>query len=238
VAKSKRDSEAAYRARKLEALSRAQQAKERRRTQRTIAIVVGVALVVLGTVVVPALLKGRGDSTADKQAEADAKRPVADFGVKAADAGCAAEVTQPAQEDWTKHVRGDWKYPDAPPVGGPHSQSTLSTGTDHFYARSEQPAPERAVHDMEHGLVVAWYDAALPESEVTALRQVAASAGEKKLRFVAVPWDRGPFTDDRHVVLAAWGVHQGCVHVSGGAVEAFIIKHADAPGLAERTFPV
>ena len=234
MAKSKRDSEAAYRARKQLALQRKQEARRRQRTNRIVAVVIAVLLVVLAAVLVPALRKRRGDSAAEKQAAAAAAKPVADFGVKAADAGCAAEVSEPTPEAWTKHVPTKVDYPVAPPDGGPHHQVTLSMGADHFYAASEHPAPERAVHDLEHGLVVAWYDTELSAAEVGALKQVAAAAGSKKLRFVAVPWDRGAFADGRHVVLTAWGVTQRCARVSGAAIDSFVARHADAPGLRER----
>lgn len=235
MAKSKSGSEAAYRARKLEQQAQAQETRQKQRSQRRIAVAVAVGVLIAGAVALPAFLR---TPKLTKQAREAAKRPLADFGVKAVEAGCTPAVTEKVADNWTKHIRGTWTYEAAPPAGGPHSASTISMGSDRFYTREEQPTAEKAVHDLEHGLVVAWYDAALPEVEVEALRAAAASAGDKKLRFVAVPWDRGPFAQDGHLVLTAWGVTQRCQRVSGEAIASFVTDHADAPGLLERKLPV
>lgn len=240
MAKSKSDSEAAYLARKNERLAKTQAAQARQSAQRRIAVAVavGLGLLLLLVVAIPVIRRSTGPTEAEQATAAAAKRPVADFGVGIEAAGCDPVVLTPPQPDWTKHVGGDREYDAAPPAGGPHSQKTLPMGDDRFYERSEKPEPERGVHDLEHGLVVAWYDAALPTGEVDALRQVAAAAGDKGLRFVAMPWARTAFADLKPVVLTALGVTQRCARVSGAVIETFIRTHADAAGLAERGLPV
>jgi len=238
VAKSKRESEAAYLARKSERLARTQQEQDRQRTRQRVIVAAVLGLLLVLAVAIPLLRRAAGPSEAERRAAADAARPVADFGVGLEAAACDPEVVTAPQPNWTKHVNGDWEYDAAPPAGGPHSGTTLATGDDHFYDRTEQPAPERGVHNLEHGLVVAWYDAAMPEAEVAALRQVARSAGDKELRFLAMPWSRSAFTGDKRVVLTAWGVTQRCARISGSAIENFVKKNADAPGLQERGFKV
>lgn len=238
MAKSKRESEAAYLARKSERIAKTQEAQARQRTQRRIAVAVGLGLLLLLVVAIPIIRRSTAPSEAERAAAADAKRPVAAFGVGLEVAGCDPVVVTPPQPDWTKHVEGDHAYDAAPPAGGQHSQKTLPMGEDRFYERSEKPEPERGVHNLEHGLVVAWYDGQLPAAEVAALRQVAAAAGNKDLRFVALPWARAAFAGGKPVVLTAWGVTQRCTRVSGAAIETFIGTHADAAGLAERGLPV
>lgn len=229
MAKSKRDSEAAYRARKLAEVQQQQAAAQRKRTVRIILIVAALAMAVLATVVVPMLTR---DENTDPQV------PIAAIGVTADAASCSAETRQPPAPDWTSHTRETVRYQSIPPAGGPHDPTTLPLARDHFYERSENPRPERAVHDLEHGVVVGWYDTGLSDADVAVLKQVSAAAAAAKLRFVAVPWPGDPFEDERHFVLTAWGVTQRCSAVSGAAVQAFVQKHADAPGLPERTFPV
>ncbi|MEO6712295.1 MAG: DUF3105 domain-containing protein [Mycobacteriales bacterium] len=235
MAKSKRGSEAAYLARKAEQMARAQeQARQRVRARIAIAGVLVVTFLIAGAFVLPRLGRKTAQPTAAPSSSPAAAAPA----VTPAEAGCTQdEVVTPA-DDWTKHVNGSFEYDALPPSGGPHSGKTLSTGKDHFYPRLELPSPERGVHDLEHGMVVGWYDAALPDSEVAALQQVAAAAGAKKLRFVAVPWDRGEFPGGRHFVLTSWGVTRRCTRVSGAVVESFVNARADAPGLQERGFPV
>jgi hypothetical protein len=46
-------------------------------------------------------------------------------------------------------------------------------------------------------------------------------------RFVAVPWSRRTFADDRHVVLTAWGHTQRCRRVSGRVFYEFTRTYAD-----------
>lgn len=238
MAKNKRESEAAYLARKSERLAQTRQEQDRQRSRRRITIAAALGVVILLALTVMLTRRGSAPTEAQKLAAAQAANPVASFGVGTEQAGCEPVVLTPPQPEWTRHVDGDFAYDASPPAGGPHSDKTLPTGDDHFYDREDQPAPERGVHDLEHGLVVAWYDAAMPEAEVAALRQVARSAGDKKLRFLATPWARTAFPGDKRMVLTAWGVTQRCARVSGSAVEAFVAKYADAEGLPERGFKV
>lgn len=138
------------------------------------------------------------------------------------EAGClAVEKTTPTPPGG-KHRTGVIEYADAPPHSGEHSPNTLRT-IKRFYTPEDNPPVEQAVHDLEHGLVVAWYDASLPAADVAALKELAPDLG----RFVAVPWTRSTFDGDRHFVLTAWGVRQRCAAVSADHVRDFVKEYAD-----------
>ena len=223
----------ADRKQKLEQLKREQRTKERRKTLMTVGIASLLGLALIGAVVVPAVLKSQKVNSEKKAAERDANLPLANFGVKAAAAECSEEqVENPIPEGGKHGQEGQTvEYEVAPPNGGQHSSSTLPVMTG-FYDRSAKPSPERAVHDLEHGVIVAWYDNKLAESEVKELRRAAASAVDKKMRLVAIPWDRADFDGNKHFVLTSWGHTQRCGKVSGEVMESFVKKNMnskDAP---------
>ena len=151
----------------------------------------------------------------------------------AATAGCQP-VIQTALPEAPKHVPGTVPYADTPPNAGDHSPRTLRNAK-RFYSREDNPAPEQAVHNLEHGLVVAWYDNELPADQVAILEAESQGMGS---RFVAVPWTREPFPGDRHFVLTAWGRTQRCKNVSPVVIRAFIEQNADSDDAPEKGYSV
>lgn len=150
-----------------------------------------------------------------------------------ATAGCQPVVTTALPKE-VKHVAGTIQYDDAPPNAGSHSPQTLRNAK-RFYSREDNPSPESAVHNLEHGLVVAWYDTQLPADQVAVLEGESQGMGS---RFVAVPWNRDPFAGDRHLVLTAWGRTQRCRNVSPVVIRAFIAQHADNKDAPEAGYSV
>lgn len=138
-------------------------------------------------------------------------------------AGCGpVEEAEPTPKGG-QHVAGMIDYEDAPPHSGRHSPNTLRN-IKRFYSREDNPSAEQAVHDLEHGLVVAWYDPELADDQVALLQRVSQDMGG---RFVAVAWTRSTFDDDRHFALTSWGVRQYCSQVSSEHIKAFIAAYAD-----------
>jgi hypothetical protein len=179
------------------------------------AAVVLVALVVIGLVA--------GDR--------DKKEPVV---VDGSSAGCLPMTRQVPPPEGGKHRAGTLDYAEAPPNNGEHSPMTLRN-IKRFYSREDAPAAEQAVHDLEHGLVVAWYDDELPADQVAALADVANDAGS---RFVAVPWSRSVFEGDRHFVLTAWGRTMRCSTVSAEVVTRFVKAETDGDDAPEKGYSV
>ena len=226
----------ADRKRKLEDLKRQQRAKERRKTLVTVGLATFAGLALIAAVVVPAVLKDRKNAGARKAATAEAKKPLADFGVKAAAAGCGEDKVASPLPPGSGHVAEGQRvdYKAIPPDGGQHTGTATVAIGEGFYPRSGQAPAEHAVHSLEHGVVIGWYDKTLPADQVTALQQAGASAAQKKLRFIAVPWERANFADSKPFVLTSWGHTQRCGKVSGEAIDAFVKKNADSKDAPER----
>jgi len=231
----KRTDPKADRKRVLEDLKRQQRAKERRKTIMTVGIASLLSLGLIAAVVVPAVLKDRRNANAKKAAAQEAKKPLADFGGKLAAADCAEEKSDNPIPPASQHVPEGQTvdYPVAPPDGGEHTAGVTLHIAEGFYTRASQPAPEHAVHSLEHGVVIGWYDKALSSDEVTVLQKIGAAAVNKNQRFIAVPWERTDFADNKHFVLTSWGHTQRCGKVSGEAVAAFVTKHADSADAPE-----
>lgn len=226
----------ADRKRKLEELKRQQRAKERRKTIITVVIAALLGLALIGMVVVPAVLKSRRTADSRKAAAREAKRPVADFGVKLAAAGCGEEQVDNPLSPAGQHVDEGQKvdYKASPPDAGQHTGTATLSIRSGFYARSDDAPPEHAVHSLEHGVVIGWYDKTLPADQLKDLQKAGAAAADKHLRFIAVPWSRSTFADNKPFVLTSWGHTQRCGKVSGQAIDAFVKKNADGKDAPER----
>jgi hypothetical protein len=190
-----------------------------------------IALAVLAALVVIGLVAGKPDKPEDKPGT-DGPGPAEQA------AGCTPVVrTRPVPEGG-KHRAGAISYAEAPPNAGEHNPSTLRN-SKRFYSREDVADSathvEQAVHDLEHGLVVGWYDATLPPRQVAALQAAASDGGP---RFVAVPWTRSEFPGGRHFVLTAWGRTERCQTVSAEAIAQFVKDQADSDDAPEHGYSV
>lgn len=172
-------------------------------------------------------------------------RPVADYGVVAAEAGCG-EVIDDAAGRTGVHVGPGTASPDvtrvdyetAPPSSGPHFDLTSGFRRS-FYARGDTPPVEMLVHDLEHGATIVWYDDALPGDEFAQLEEIAGAANRDTVgtpMVIVAAWDpeRGDFPTGS-VAMSHWsrdtGHRQYCDRVSGEVIAAFIeaFPSTDAP---------
>lgn len=225
----------ADRKQKLEQLKREQRGKERRKTLVTVGIASLLGLALIGVVTVPAVLKDRKLNNEKKAAQREASKALSAFGVKAAEAACTEEKVDTPVPPGGQHVEQGQtvNYPSIPPSSGQHSEATAGLA-EGFHAREEKVAPERAVHSLEHGLVVGWYDKRISAADAVQLRKIGAAATAKKLRFLAMPWDREDFPDNKPFVLTSWGRAQRCGKISGEVVDAFVKKNQDSKDAPER----
>jgi hypothetical protein len=107
------------------------------------------------------------------------------------------------------------EYPSVPPVSGPHGGATFGAG---IY--SSPPPLDLAIHSLEHGAVVVWFDpgsAAEPELEV--IRRFFQESGEGGHVIVApydypAEGDAGTLPDGSQMALAAWHHLQLCDRLS------------------------
>jgi hypothetical protein len=121
------------------------------------------------------------------------------------------------------------KYSTSPPVGGDHDPAPLGPGvlteplsTD----ATTKPSIYQAVHSLEHGYVIVWYNALKP-AEVETLSK--AMTGEDET--ILVPYPQMP--DNHKVALTAWGRLEYCGKPSTRVVEAFIERYRNARSAPE-----
>ena len=104
-----------------------------------------------------------------------------------------------------------------------------------FYPLADKPRPERAVHNLEHGYVVAWYDSKLPADQVAHL-QALASAGNLS-RLLVVGWTEGDLPANKHIVLTSWGRTDRCTKVSDDVINSFYKAHLNSSLSPEAGLP-
>jgi cytoskeletal protein RodZ len=198
-------------------------AQERRKTVLTIVIstIVGIALV------------GSAVYFGIKDKDKTSNTPLKSVALAKDAAGCLdpkeEKVPDEATQDAVKHTTETVQYATIPPTSGRHDPSPLPVGAKKLYTRTDNPRPERAVHNLEHAYVVVWYDKKVTEEQLDRLKE-AADAAEGK--FLIVPWDRADFPDDKHIVLTAWGEKQECSDVSGAVMQEFMDKFGGFAGKA------
>jgi len=218
---------------KIEAMRKADQAKERRKSLLFIAIAVLVGIGLIAATAVPAYLDRRNDP---------AKQALASFGEPATDADCDPIESEPATGGNDHRPDGTvLEYDDAPPSSGPHWNAPAFPARE-FYTARDRPELEQLVHNLEHGYTIVWYDDTIKGEQRDELEDIAISAREKdpvgpRGKFIVSAWDDayGDFPDGKHVALSHWGAAEGhrqlCGSVSGEVVNRFIEKYpaTDAP---------
>jgi len=151
-------------------------------------------------------------------------------------AGCDAVRTIPPYDPPTQdtaHVslQGDVTeppalstYPSTPPVSGPHLPpgQQLPSG---IYA--SPPDVHAAIHSLEHGAVVVWYDPSASVPELNEIRDFYEQADERDHVIVA-PYsypdqgENGSLPSGKQIALTAWHHVQLCNLPSLAAAKAFV----------------
>jgi len=219
---------------RLEELRRQQRATERRKNMLFAGGAIAVGIALIAGAVIPTYLHDRSQKQKKKEA-AEKARKVLQLAPTAAEraAGClgvhqdpispaAQHVTTPIDYSAEKYGDTNGGTPPLPPSGGKHN--TVSLGDkNRFYPLSAKPRPERAVHNLEHGQVVVWYDAKVPAQQVTQLQALATTLP----RLLAVGWYQGDLPSDKHVVLTSWARTDRCGSVSPDVIRSFYSKNVD-----------
>jgi Protein of unknown function (DUF3105) len=230
---------------RLEELRRQQRAAERRKNFLFTGAAILIAVGLIAGAVIPTYLHDRAKKHKAEQARKRAHQ-VLQLAPTAAEksAGCTGvhqDLLSPAAQhvttpiDYAKEKYGDTAggTPPIPPSGGKHNPISLGDKT-RFYPLADKPRPERAVHNLEHGYVVAWYDAKLPAADVKTLQTMATTLP----RFLAVGWWQGDLPGDKHLVLTSWGRTERCGTASTNVLQSFASKHTDSDLAPEKGFPV
>jgi hypothetical protein len=230
---------------RLEELRKQQRAAERRKNFLFASSAIAVAVVLIGAAVIPTYLHDRAEAKKQKvgyQAKpTSAEKAAGCLGVHNDPISPAAQhLTDPI--DYSKGKYGDTADGTLPipPSGGEHNPVPLPDNP-HFFTIDSGARAERAVHNLEHGYIVGWYDSKLPTAEVTKLRTLAddPSLG----RMIVVPWLDGDLPSDKHFVLTSWARTDRCSSVSEDVVKNFYTDHVntispEAGGVAGPAGPV
>lgn len=216
---------------KIEAMRKAEQAKERRKSMFFIVLAAILGLGLIAAAAVPAYLKGRNDP---------ANKALSSFGVDAAQADCDDATDDTATGGNDHRDEGTTiQYEEVPPSSGPHWPAPAFPARE-FYTARDRPEMEQLVHNLEHGYTILWYDDTITGADRSELEDIAASAREMSQtrgKFIVSAWDDayGDLPEGKHVALSHWGAEQGhrqlCGKVSGAAVEDFVTQFpaTDAP---------
>jgi hypothetical protein len=207
----------AERRNRLEKLRQEQRKKERRRSMLIYGGAGVAALGILAAAIIPPVLSNYRERKTHGIGYVHAATSAASA------AGCTGVVND--RQVGRNHVAATQtvKYAASPPSSGNHDADPLPDAV-RFYARADKPRLERAVHNLEHGFVIVWYDPDLPAAQVTKLKDYA---GKASTRLIAVPWNRGAFPGNRHIVMTGWDRTQRCTTVSPAAIDDFVKAWAD-----------
>lgn len=218
-------------------LVREQKELAARRAQRTAAARRGAVALVLAAVVgggVLLLTQERSDVTASASADADDVATLLSQAASASrEAGCKPAKNvgtyQPSEEDGTHDgAQAFSRYPSIPPASGPHSEDTVSAGV--YGSPVDMGA---AIHSLEHGAVVVWYDPSVAESDE--LAAIEAFLADNDLHVILSPFDypdegdAGRLPKGAKMALTAWHYNQTCEELSLPVVADFMSKYRTPP---------
>ena len=214
------------RRKRVDELRRKQQRAERRGT---------IIAITLATLLGAGLIGGAVYATREKRKPAEDR--LASIGGSPSDASCGQLV----KDDEKKPGAGDHKptgetvtYERTPASMGPHwDPSQLVPRTEKFVGRDTTFQPEQYVHNLEHGYIIVWYDADLPDSEMDRLREMSQIGGIDKV--LMAPWTRGKFDGTADVAMTSWARQISCTKVSGEAFADFYKRFG--PGGDENVAP-
>ena len=218
---------------RLEELRKQQKATERRKNFIFAGTGTLIAIGLILAAVIPAYIHDQNQKNKAKQATkvlqlkpTAAETAAGCLGVHQDPVSPAAQhVTTPIDYSTQKYGDTDGGTQPIPPSGGEHNPVSLGQ-TNRFYPLAEKPRPERAVHNLEHGFIVIWYDSQLPASEVTKLQ--ALTTDPKFSRLLVVGWWQGALPDDKHVVLSSWGRTERCSSISDPVLQSFYAAHLNS----------
>jgi Protein of unknown function (DUF3105) len=222
----------------IEKMQRDQARADKRRTMLivTAAIVVGLAIIAFPAVKLI-------------QQSIEKNRPIADIGVSASAASCSPVSDSPASGT-QDHVQEGTKiqYSTSPPSSGKHYPVWAEFGKT-FYDKSDRPAVENLVHNLEHGYTILWYNDTIAgnQKQLDEIEKIAKGKlpTETNGKFIAAPFhasDGKAWPEGKNIAFAHWGGGGGdeakqqghlqyCGSVSGQALTDFVKKYPalDAP---------
>lgn len=203
-----------------------------KRRARTVGIAAGGA-VIAAVVVAATLLPSGGDLPEPAQLRQRAS-------AAATEAGCGEVATtpdyDPAENDRSHMTTGQIEplssYPTIPPASGPHADVPLPAGV---YDSLPQPQLYQAIHSLEHGATIVWYDPTAPVGKVARLREFYdrrlqdAQVGQD--RVIVAPYDfpgdpAGILPEGTEMALVSWHRLRSCASIDLAVAFDFTSQHS------------
>lgn len=155
---------------------------------------------------------GTGGAGENKSDDADGGTQAPDPNLVCTACG-ACEETMPVVS--AMHTNMPVSYPDPPPTSGPHNPCWAAWGI-----HDEPLAPERWVHNLEHGGVVFLYNCpAGCDAELATIKDIATT----RARTVVAAYDKLP----KRFAVVSWGHRLVSDCLDGPAFTAFYKAHVD-----------
>jgi Protein of unknown function (DUF3105) len=198
---------------KLEEKQRRREAEERKKSElrkaqrRRNLITTVIALLVLGGVVAAIATQRKAET-----------EQLTNYGVAADEANCGDIEDQEIQgADHIEVGSPHEPYATNPPSSGPHYNAAgIGPVQSGFYDDATEAPPEGVVHNLEHGMIVFYYNANAPSDVLADLR---LAVEDEAFASVATPWT--DFDPGVNFVMTAWGQSQSCEFVSRDVVNDF-----------------
>lgn len=203
-----------------------------KRRARTVGIAAG-GVVIAAVAVAATLLPSGGDLPEPAQLLQRAS-------AAATEAGCGEVATtpdyDPAENDRSHMTTGQIEplssYPTIPPASGPHADVPLPAGV---YDPLTQPQLYQAIHSLEHGATIVWYDPAAPVARTARIidyydrRLQDAQVGQD--RVIVAPYDflgdpAGILPEGTEMALVSWHRLRSCASIDLAAAFDFTSQYS------------
>lgn len=158
------------------------------------------------------------------------RRSTSQFNKLAAAAGCSG-IRETSGSGASQHLaeREKTTYDTVPPSHGKHATTTLAAGV-YEHRLSDNPEEQlniyKAVHSLEHGAVIVWYDG-LSDDDKRELERTYRT--EPKVLVVPYPLLEGK----TKVAMSAWGRIVECEKLSTEVIDGFIDRFREARSAPE-----
>jgi hypothetical protein len=204
---SRKNTAAQDRRARIEAMRKAEAARER----RSRFITIGVSGVVVAGLVGFGVYVLSNESDQKEQRAAEVKKPI------------EGEKSWDPKELGRNHTESAVSYPQKPPVGGDHAAQWMSCDRNVY----KEPVPnENAVHSLEHGAVWVTYNDKAPKDDISKLEDRV-----KKTSYSMM----SPVKDQAGaIMLTAWGKQLTVEKADDPRVSAFFTKYVNGEQTPEK----
>lgn len=178
----------------------------------------GSSLVVSPTpVAAPSVVASPSASVATGDASCTPVENVGPYQPKTQDAQHVADGQAPPLES----------YASSPPTSGPHAAVTQPAG-----AYAVPISWEQAIHSLEHGAAVIWYDPAADPASIAQVRTLVESDDDHTIMAPFTYPEQGPagaLPEGTEMALVAWHRLQTCDRLEPAVVDAFLSAYRAPP---------